>query len=332
MGRKSRRARAPKLSATPFDDPFEGPLHELHDLDRERAHGAAEAGGLGDDVVGVARVQPGDGDDRGLGRRDVAGHHRLDRAHQVRGDDDRVDARLGAGAVRADALDVDVEERAARHHRPRAHRELADVELRPVVDAEDRVARELLEEPVLDHRLRAAEPLLGGLEDEEHLPLEVAGLGEVAGRPEEHRGVPVVPAGVHPPIVPGAVLEPRRLLDGKRVHVCPQPHRAGRVAGPERPHDAGPPDAPVDLAPELLEALRDEIRGPVLLESELGVGVDVAPPGGHLVVERADAIDCGHVQVSSFASRDSSSCRCTLPEALRGKSSKSRKRIPFGCL
>ena len=104
----------------PLRDPFERPFHELHDLYREGAHGSAEAGGLGDDVVGVARVQAGDGDDRGLGRRDVAGHHRLDRAHEVRGDDDRVHARLGAGAVRADPLDVDVEERAARHHRPRA--------------------------------------------------------------------------------------------------------------------------------------------------------------------------------------------------------------------
>ena len=332
MGRKSSRGPGSEALRDPLRDPLQGSFHELHDLDREGAHRAPDPGGLGDHVVRIAGVHPGHRNDRGLGRRNVARHHGLNRAHHVRSDDDRVHARLGAGAVRSHPFDVDVEERPAGHHRSRADRELADRELRPIVDAEDRVARELLEQPVLDHRLGTAEPLFGRLEDEEHLPLEAAGLGEIAGRAEKHRGMPIVPARVHPPIVPRLVFDPRRLLDRQRVHIRPEPHRTGRVADPERSDHPGTPDTPVDLEPELLEPARDQVGGPVLLEAKLGMGVDVAPPCSHLVVKLADSVDYGHGQVSSFASSDSSSWRCTFPEALRGKSSKPMKRIPFGCL
>ena len=57
---------------------------------------------------------------------------------------------------------------------PGADGELADIELGPVVHAEDLLARELLEQPVLDHRLGAAAALLGRLEDEVHGAVEVA--------------------------------------------------------------------------------------------------------------------------------------------------------------
>ena len=140
-------------------------------------------------------------------------------------------------------LDVDVEERAPAIIGPERTANLPTGSFGRLWMPKYRVAGKLLEEPVLDHRLRPPEPLLGRLEDEEHLALEVAGLGEVAGRPEEHRGVPVVPAGVHPPVVPRSVREPRRLLDRQRVHVRPKPHRARRVADPKRPDDPGAPDA-----------------------------------------------------------------------------------------
>ena len=332
MGRKSSRARAPKLSATPF---------AIRSRDRSTSSMTSTE---------KARTVPPSRADWGITLYaspacilvtettavSVGGTLRAttdwNRAHHVRSDDDRVHARLGAGAVRSHPFDVDVEERPAGHHRSRADRKLADRELRPIVDAEDRVARELLEQPVLDHRLGAAEPLFGRLEDEEHLPLEAAGLGEITRRAEKHRGMPIVPARVHPPIVPRLVFDPRRLLDRQRVHVRPEPHRTGRVADPERSDHPGAPDTPVDLEPELLEPLRHQVGGPVLLEAKLGMGVDVAPPCGHLVVKLADSVDYGHGQVSSFASSDSSSWRCTFPEALRGKSSKPMKRIPFGCL
>ena len=132
--------------------------------------------------------------------------------------------------------------------------------------------------------------------------------------------MPVVAAGVHPPVVPRAVLEPRRLLDRKRVHVRAKPHRARRVAGTKRPDHAGAADAAVDLEPEFLEPLRHQVGRAVLLEAELGVGVNVAPPGGHLVVERADAIDCGHGSDSSIAGEavPRTDKACAAPLSTRG--------------
>jgi hypothetical protein len=56
----------------------------------------------------------------------------------------------------ATAGHADVEIGAARHHRSGSDGELADCEPRRVVHAEDRVAREAVEQPVLDHRVAAA--------------------------------------------------------------------------------------------------------------------------------------------------------------------------------
>ena len=80
---------------------------------------------------------------------------------------------------------------------PRLERELADLHARPVVRAEDRLHRELLEQAVLDHLARAAAAFLGGLEDQVDGAVVVAVLGEVLGGGEQHRGVAVVAARVH---------------------------------------------------------------------------------------------------------------------------------------
>jgi hypothetical protein len=143
----------------------------------------------------------------------------------VRRHEHRVDARLGARAVRAAALDVDVEERAARHHRPRAHREGSERHPGPVVHAEHRFAGKALEEAVLDHGACAADAFLGGLEDEVHRAVEMPRPGEVFRRAEEHRGVAVVAAGVHAAVVRGLVAEAVRFPDRQRIHVRAQPDR-----------------------------------------------------------------------------------------------------------
>jgi len=97
--------------------------------------------------------------------------------------------------------DADVEKRPARHHRPRTDLELADLQPRPVVHAEDHVARKLVEEALLDHRRGAALPLFGRLEDEMHRAVEVAGLREMARRAQQHRRMAVMAAGMHPAVV-----------------------------------------------------------------------------------------------------------------------------------
>jgi len=70
---------------------------------------------------------------------------------------------LVSGARRAAlAGDVDVEQAAARHLRARADGELADIELGPVMHAEDLLAGKFLEQPVLDHGSAPPRPSSAG--------------------------------------------------------------------------------------------------------------------------------------------------------------------------
>ncbi len=57
---------------------------------------------------------------------------------------------------------------------------------------------------------------------------------------------------------------------------------------------AGAADAAVGLDAERLKVARDQLGGAVLLEGELGVGVDVAADRGQLALQGADAFDEAH--------------------------------------
>ena len=222
----------------------------------------------------------GDRDHRGIERGDAARHDGLQGRDDLRGDDHRIDAALRPRAVRPLAGDVDVEQAAARHLRARADRELADIELRAIVHAENLLAREFLEEAVLHHRLGAATAFLGRLEDEVHRAVEVARGGEILGGAQQHRGVTVMTAGVHAALVLAAVIEGVVFVHRQRIHVGAQPDRLGIVADPDRAHDSGLADAGGDLAAPLLQFLRHDLRRAHLLEAKLGMGMDVAPDGG----------------------------------------------------
>ena len=255
---------------------------QRHRLLAEGADGAAQHRLLRDHVVGVAGMHLGDRDDRRIERRHVARHHALQRRDDLGGDDHRIDARLRPRAVRALAGDLDVEQAAAGHLRAGADGELADLELGPVVHAEDLLAGELVEQPVLHHRLGAAAALLGRLEDEMDGAVEVARRREILGGAQQHRGVAVMAAGMHAALVLAAVIERVVLVHRQGIHVGAQPDGARIVADPDGADDAGLADAGGDLAAPFLELPGHDLRGPLLLEAELGMGVDVAPDGGEL--------------------------------------------------
>ncbi len=220
---------------------------------------AAQHGLLRDDVVGVAGMHLGDRDHRRIERRHVARHHALQRRDDLRGDDHRIDAGLRPRAVRALAGDLDVEQAAARHLRARADGELADVELGPVVHAEDLLAGELLEQPVLDHGLGAATAFLGRLEDEVHRAVEVARGREVLGGAQQHRRVAVMAAGMHAALVLAAMVEGVVLVHRQRIHVGAQPDGARIVADADGADHAGLADAGRDLAAPFLELGRHDL-------------------------------------------------------------------------
>ncbi len=179
--------------------------------------------------------------------------------------------------------------------RPGAQGHLTHRQPRHVVQAIDRLDRELLEEPVFDHHPGAALALLGRLEDEGDAAGEVAGLGQIARRAQQHRRVPVVAAGVHLAVVDRAVVELVQLLHGQRVHIGAQADQAlAGLATLEQTDDAGAGQAPVHLDPPVGELLGDHIGGAVLLEGDLGMAVDVPAPGLHVLGELGDAVDDRH--------------------------------------
>ena len=87
---------------------------------------------------------------------DLAADDGLQAEHDLRGDDDRVDAAPRHRAVRLPAVDDDAKGVGAGHRRARAVADRAGRQLRRHVQAEDRVGRRVLEHALLDHQLRAA--------------------------------------------------------------------------------------------------------------------------------------------------------------------------------
>ena len=201
-------------------------LDQAQGVGGKGARSAADEGLLRDHVIGVAGMDLGDAEDRRVERSDISRHDGLQRRRDVAGDDHRIDPGFRAGAVRAAAGDGDVEIGAACHHRAGADLKSADRQPRPVVHAKNRIARKALEEPILHHRLAAAEPFFGRLKDQMDSAVEFAALGQVAGGAEQHRGVPVVAAGVHASLMARTIGEIRGFLDRQRIHVSPQTDRA----------------------------------------------------------------------------------------------------------
>ena len=145
-----------------------------------------------------------------------------------------------------------------RHHRAGADGEGADRDARHVVHAVDLLDAETVHHAVLDHLRAAAAALLGRLEDHDGRAVEVARLGEVLGRAEQHRRVAVVAAGMHdagrPSTCRGRPSPPR-----SAARPC---RRAGRSTLPElvaaaldHADDAGAADAGHDLVAAELSSL-----------------------------------------------------------------------------
>jgi hypothetical protein len=130
--------------------------------------------------------------------------------------------------------------------------------------------------------LTIASALLGRLKDEMDGAVEVACRRKVLGGAQQHGRVAVMAAGMHAALVLAAMIEGIVLVHRQRVHVGAQPNGARIVADPDGADDAGLADAGRDLAAPFLELLGHDLRRPLLLEAELGMGVDVTPDGGEL--------------------------------------------------
>ena len=125
---------------------------------------------------------------------------------------------------------------------------------------------------------------------------EIARLREITRGTQQHGGVPVMAAAMHLALVPGAVAEGVGFLHVQRVHVRAQADGAAVVGlcSLQCPYHAGAGQPAMHVVSELGELAGNEIGGAELLERRLGMGVQVAAPGRHLVVKIRDPIDDGH--------------------------------------
>ena len=227
-------------------------------------------------------MQRADGHHRHGLRIDVAGDDGLKCHHEAGRRDDRVGRLVRHRAVPADAGQRDGGVIARRHRRPFPERQLTLRQAGHVVHGEDGIAGIPVEQPVLHHAQGAATALFRRLEDEVQHAVEAAGLREAPRRRQQHRGVPVMAAGMHearPAAAPGRA---RGLLDGQRIHVGAQAEAPAAGATHEAAHHAGAADAPLDLVAPGFELVGHERCGAVLLEGQLRLAVDVAPQGDEL--------------------------------------------------
>ena len=102
-------------------------------------------------------------------------------------------------------------------------------------------------------------------------------------------------AGVHASGVSGNTIESRRFLDRERVHIGAEPNPT-RIAATcaQNADDTGLSDAAVDLDTPGRETLGHDRGRAFLLESDFGMGVQVAADRDQLVLVAPDTVDDAH--------------------------------------
>ncbi len=200
----------------------------------------------------------------------------------------------------AEPLDPDIDRIRRRHDRTGPDRERADRNSRTVMHAIDLIDAETVHQPVLDHGGSAGAALFRRLKDHDGIAGKVPGLGEITGGAEQHRGVPIMAAGVHLARRPGRVGEVGLLLDRQRIHVGAQPDHpdialAGRFAALDDADDASAAETRGDfVATELPQPVRNECRGAMHFVQQLGMGMDILAPDLDIGLQIGDAINDGH--------------------------------------
>ena len=269
----------------------------------ETAGGAANDDGFGQDVMGVRiRLHHAAGNHPAFQRIDIARHHRLQGDDDLGRDQHRIDPDLRQRGMAALAGHGDLEFVGCRHQPALADREMTERNARHIVQPIEFLNLPALDQPVIEHRLRAGLAFLGGLEDDDGGAVEIARLGQVSGRAEQHRAVPVMAAGMHPPRHGRGIGQPGRLGHRQRVHIGAQrDHPTGAVAAPpDHADDAGPADAFGDLVqPEVAQQPGHPRGGAMHVELQFRMGVEIVPPGGDLGQHFGEAVPDGHDELLS---------------------------------
>ncbi len=257
----------------------------------EAAHRAGD-GGLGrQHVVAAAAVHARDGQHRRFGRVDAARDDGVELRHELARREQHVGRAVRLRGMAAAAAQHDVEAVGRGHDRTRPRLRVAQRQVGPVVQRVDGVAREALEQALLDHHARAAAALFGGLEDEVHRAIEAPRARELAalrraasrcGRHGRSRGARRH-GGWHARSATArrSAARPCRRAGRRRGRLLPWRKRA----------DTPVPAIPsVTSSPSRRKSGRHDARGAPLLEGQFGVRVQVAPQGDQWGQEVVDQL------------------------------------------
>jgi hypothetical protein len=163
-----------------------------------------------------------------------------------------------------------------------------------------------------EHRFGTALAFFGGLENQGQGAIELASRRQVTRRAQQHRGVAVVPAGMHAALMPATVGRTGILDDRQRIHVRPYPEFARATAVAQDTDHPGLADAGVDFVTPFFKRPGDQRRSAVFLEAKLRVSVDVlagsmqvtgdvVEPGKNVLMS-GHGISSGRVYSRSFCS------------------------------
>ena len=181
----------------------------------------------------------------------------------------------------------------------------------------DLLDAEAVHQPVLDHRRGAGAALFRGLEDHDRIAGEIPRLRQIARRAEQHRGMPVMAAGVHLARGPGGVGKTGVFLDRQRVHVGAKTDHlqaaiAGRLAALDDADHAGAAESGDDfVAAEFPQPLRHERRRAMHVVHQFRMLMDIPAPGLDIGLQISDAVDDGHGNTRLWF--DSSPCLACGP-------------------
>ncbi len=275
-------------------------LDQIPHLRFQGADRSQHLGGLRNHIAGVTGMEAADRQHRRFQRVDAARDDGLQGDHQLRAGEQRINALVRHRRMRALALDLDHQFVHRRHQRSRTDREAAERNAGNVVHAVDLIDGETIHQAILDHRRRTGTALFRGLEDHHRITGEIAGLGEIARRAEQHRGVAIVTAGMHLARRFRLIGQIGVFVDRQRVHIGAQADRLraaarGRLAALDHADHAGLPQPGHDLiATELPETVGDKSGGPMHIIEEFGMGMQIPAPGHDVGLELGDTIDDGH--------------------------------------
>ena len=205
----------------------------------------------------------------------------MQRHNQLRRGDNRVRSALRHRRMAAFAGQGNFKRVERGHHRPAADRHLAQRHTRPVVQRVNGIHREALKQPLLYHFPRAAQVLLGGLENKVHGTAKAAGLRQMRRCRQQNRAMTIMAAGVHHARIARFIADIALLGDRQRVHIGPQAnHRTGAVLQ-GRDH-AGTRQPAMHLEAKRREQFSHPTRGLLFLIPQLRASMKITSPANGL--------------------------------------------------